>query len=171
VPSQIDKVMIVGFPPNWIRYANMAAHWSLAQLEAKAALIEWLDRAGFQVLYKAHPEFEVQTRTLFEGMSCTFVGGHFEKCWKTADAFVFPRISSTSFGFALCTNRPVVVLDIDGQAWRHDAYELLARRCRMVPAVLDDRLRIRFDANALVAALRQPVQEIDYRFVDEAMCA
>ena len=171
LPQKIKTVMIVGFPPNWIRYPHRAAHWALTQLDVEAALIDVLDRAGFRVLYKAHPEFEQETRTLFKGMACSFVGGNLEDCWQLADAFVFPRISSTSFGFAVCTNRPIVLLDVDSQDWVEDAYALLARRCRMVPASVDEELRIRFDEKTLIETLRAPVAAPDESYVTEAMCS
>ena len=171
LPQKIDTVMIVGFPPNWLRYPHLAAHWALTQLDVEVTLIEALGRAGFKVLYKAHPEFERETRQLFRNLACTFVGGHLESRWQLADAFVFPRISSTSFGFALCTNRPVVVLDTAIQDWRKDAYALLARRCRMVPARVEEGVRLCFDENALIAALRAPVREPDRAFIDQAMRA
>ncbi len=171
LPQKIATVMIVGYPPNWIRYPHLAAHWSLTQLDVEVALIETLGRAGFRVLYKAHPEYERETRELFKDLACTFVGGHLETCWQMADAFVFPRISSTSFGFALCTNRQIVLLDVASQNWREDAHALLARRCRMVPAGVDDDLRIRFDEKALIDALRAPVSTPEESFVAEAMCS
>ena len=171
LPQKIDTVMIVGFPPNWLRYPHLAAHWALTQLDVEVALIEALGRAGFKVLYKAHPEYERETRELFKNLACTFVGGHLENCWQMADAFVFPRISSTSFGFALCTNRPVVLLDVESQNWLKEAYALLARRCRMVPARVDDGLRIHFDEKSLIDALRAPVSAPDESYVVEAMCS
>ena len=170
-PQSIEKVMIVGFPPNWIRYPDHPAHWSLSQLDAEMALVTALHEGGFRVLYKAHPEFEAQTRELFKGLPCAFVGDHLESCWQIADAFVFPRISSTSFGFALCTNRPIVLLDIDSQRWCEEARTLLARRCMMVPASVDSDVRLRFDKAALLAALKRPPGPIDYAFVEQAMCA
>ncbi len=67
LPQKINTVMIVGFPPNWLRYPHLAAHWALTQLDVEVALIEVLGRAGFKVLYKAHPEFERETRELVQG--------------------------------------------------------------------------------------------------------
>ena len=171
LPRQIQSVMIVGFPPNWIRYPHLAGHWALTQLDVEIALIETLRAAGFTVLYKAHPEWESQLKHLFPGLGCGFVGGHLETVWQRADAFVFPRISSSSFGFAVCTNRPIVLLDVDRQDWVEDAYALLARRCRMVPASVDEELRIRFDEKTLIETLRAPVAAPDESYVTEAMCS
>jgi hypothetical protein len=171
LPRQIQSVMIVGFPPNWLRYPHLAGHWALAQLDVEIALIKSLRAAGFAVLYKAHPEWEGQLKHLFAGLDCEFVGGHLETLWQRADAFVFSRISSSSFGFALCTNRPIVLLDVDSQDWVADAYALLARRCRMVPASIGESLRIGFDEMALIDALRMPVSAPEESFVVEAMCS
>jgi len=171
LPRSVKSVMIMGYPPNWIRYPDLAGHWSLAQLDLEISLIETLAAAGFTVLYKAHPEWEAQLKRLFANVNCEFVGGHVEDCWQRADAFVFPRTTSTSFGFALCTNRPIVLLDMPGQEWVEEAYALLARRCRMVPATVDKGVHIRFDKQALVAALKQPVVAADRSYVNQAMRA
>ena len=170
LPQRVEKVMLVGYPPNWIRYSHLAAHWSLAHLHVEIALIKKLNDAGLIVLYKAHPEFELETRELFKNLPCQFVGGSLENCWQLADAFVFPRISSTSFGFAVATNRPIALLDVKGQDWVKDAYDMLARRCHMVPATVDDSLRIHVDHSALIAALRAAPSLPDESYV-EAMCA
>jgi hypothetical protein len=171
LPRRVETVMVVGYPPNWIRYPHMAAHWSLAQLDVEIALIKTLSCSGFKVLYKAHPEFEQETRGLFKDVACTVVGGHLESRWQMTDAFVFPRISSTSFGFALCTNRPVVLLDIESQNWLEEARELLASRCRMIPTRVEEGVRLRFDKNALITAMREAVSEPNQTFVKQAMCA
>lgn len=171
LPQAIKSVMIVGYPPNWIRYPGLAGHWALTQLDLEISLIETLSTAGFKVLYKAHPEWEDKLKRIFANINCEFIGGHLEECWHHADAFVFPRTTSTSFGFALCTNRPIVLLNTEGQNWVDEAYVLLARRCQIVPATIDGRLRVRFDEHALVAALKRQVGEPDHTYVDTAMCA
>ena len=170
LPAHIETVMIVGFPPNWIRYPHLAGHWGLTQFDVECRLIEVLDNAGYKVLYKAHPEWEPQLKAIMAGLPCQFVGGRFEDTWTMADAFVFPRTSSTSFGFALCTNRPIALLDPKGQNWVREGYRMLATRCRMVPAKIQKGVRIEFDKEDLLAKLRQPVTEPDQTFVLEAMC-
>ena len=170
LPKRVSKVMIVGYPPNWIRYAHLLGHWSLAQLDLEVALVKHLAGAGFTLLYKAHPEWEDRMKRIFSDLPCQFVGGHLEDCWPIADAFVFPRITSTSFGFALCTNRPIALLDMKGQQWIPEAYELLSRRCHMIPACVGDDLRITFDNKALISSLEAPIREPDQTFVLEAMC-
>jgi hypothetical protein len=170
LPDVVKTAMIVGFPPNWIRYAYRAGHWGLTQLDVEIALIEVLRASGLRVLYKAHPEWEADLKYLYSGLDCEFIGGRFEECWQQADAFIFPRTSSTSFGFAICTNRPIILLDVKGQKWQEEAYRLIARRCRMVPAEIDSNLRIRFDPEALVAAVRQRVTAPDQGYVLQAMC-
>jgi hypothetical protein len=49
-----------------------------------------------------------------------------------------------------------------------EAYDLLRRRCTMIPAG-DAQTRIFFDAAPLMAALADPVGEIDYGYIVYAM--
>ena len=68
----------------------------------------------------------------------------------------------TTFSEALCTNRPVVLLD------RAEQYPInpalapeLARRCRIVPVSFDATGRMRFDPGQLAAAITGGAGEAD----------
>ncbi len=162
-------VMVVGFPLSWLRYPAHAAHFALLQLDLEFRLVAELRAQGYRVLMKVHPEWRGLATRLWDGHADEVLADPMEACWQRADAFVFPRTSSTTFGFCLCTDRPVVVLDVAAQAWHADARDLLARRCAMVPAHVDGDNRVRFDRDALLAALAQPATDIDYAFVEQAM--
>src|SRR5690606_16747100 len=47
LPPRVETVMIVGFPPNWIRYPHLVGHWSLSQLDVEITLIKVLSAEGF----------------------------------------------------------------------------------------------------------------------------
>ena len=171
LPQKIKTVMIVGFPPNWIdirigrrigRLRSSTSRWRLSSARPRRLQGPLQGASGI----RAGNAGTVQRHgLLLRGRSIS------RDCWQLADAFVFPRISSTSFGFAVVHQPPVVLLDVDSQNWLEDAYALLARRCRMVPARVDDGLRIHFDEKSLIDALRAPVSAPDESYVVEAMCS
>ena len=167
-PAGTD-VMIVGYPPNWNRHYDYAGHHALIQLDLELRLATCLRRAGWRMLLKIHPEWRTLSGRLWAGRVDEIVEAPLEQCWQKASAFLFPRASTTTFGFCLCTNRPVVLLDVEGQPWNREAYDLLRGRCRMVPAHIDPQNRVRFDEDRLLAALRRPPEDIDFNYVEQVM--
>ncbi len=168
-PAAIRRVMIVAFPLSWIRYPGYTAHYALLQLDVEMRLARTLRASGYEVAVKVHPEWQTLAERLWRGRVDALPAAPFEQCWREADAFVFPRVSSTAFGHALCTDRPVIVLDPAEQRWNAEAKVLLRRRCRFVPSHLDAANRLRFDGDALRAALGVPPSDIDCGFVETAM--
>jgi hypothetical protein len=168
-PKTIKRLMIVAFPLSWIRYPGYAAHYALLQLDVELRLARHLRANGYEVILKVHPEWQTLAERLWQGRVDALPAAPFEQCWREADAFVFPRVSSTAFGYALCTNRPVIVLNPPEQSWNPEAVALLCRRCRFVPSHVDASNRLRFDGDALLAALAEPPGMIDYSFVEAAM--
>ena len=167
--NKIERVMIVAYPPNWIRYPGHAAHYSLMQLDMELTLARLLRAHGYKVAVKVHPEWQQLSETLWRGRADDLPRTPFERCWQQADAILFPRATSTAFGYALCTDRPIFVFDYGPTQWNAEAYELLKRRCVMIPAGVDAQNRITFDAGALLTALAAPVGPIDYGYVEYAM--
>jgi len=169
LPERIRTVMLMGYPPNWIRYPYFPACYATMRLDLEVRLAKALGEAGVRVIYKAHPQYAEKTAPLFAGLVDRVVGEPLEGTWRQADAFVFAFTGSTTFGFALCTNRPVIVINPAEEAWQPEALALLARRCRLVPAAVDAQNRVQFDAAALRGALAAPVEEPEYAFVEQAM--
>jgi hypothetical protein len=153
---EIRRVMIVGFPLMAQRYVLCPADFFYFQIDVERRIARLLRERGFTVIYKAHPEHAAAAAAMFRGSVDEIEAGPFERVWSGADAIVFGATTSTSFGFALMTNRLVVALDIEGTDWNPDVYPLLERRCRMVPARWDKTSRLTFDADVLLGHLANP---------------
>lgn len=63
----------------------------------------------------------------------------FEKLAGESDVFVFYFSESTTFYVALCTDRPVVLIDLGLPIHTAEARAMIDRRCRIVTAKFDDR--------------------------------
>lgn len=77
----------------------------------------------------------------------------FEDLIADTDVFVFDYIQSTTFYEALCTDRPIVLIDFGLPVFEGDALAMLTERCRMVPAEFDAGNRPYVDAAKLESAL------------------
>lgn len=167
--EQIRSVMIMGYPMNAHRYTGNPADWFYHQLDLELSLIDDFRSRGIKVVYKMHPERQQEASGIFEPVCDQVLVEPFETVWRQADAYVFGCTSSTTFGFALCLNRPVIVLDIAGRRWNPDAYGLLSRRCEMVPAWFGEGDRIEYDRNAMARAVDMPRIPLDMDYIDSFM--
>jgi len=154
LPGRIENVMLMGFPMNAHRYYGVPGYFFLFQLDLEMRLARLLKQNGYKVLYKIHPERQEGVRAFLEPLCDKIISDPFEQCWSEADALLFKYTASSTFGFALCTNRPIVLLDHERRFWRPEHYEELARRCRMVPASMGDD-QVRFDEEALLETLKR----------------
>lgn len=170
-PGKVRTVMVLGFPMNAYRSLSTPGNHFALHLELECRLMALLRAHGYKVLYKVHPERAEEARGLLDGFCDAIVPEPFEAVWDRADAFLIKDTTSTTFGHALCLNRPIVFLDFEKPCWRADHHELLCRRVRRVGAEIGPGCRVRFDEDELLAALAAPVGEPDMAYVESAMYA
>jgi hypothetical protein len=77
----------------------------------------------------------------------------FEKVWKTADLLLFDYPSSTTFGVALRTTKPIVLIDFGQFDWLPAAAQGLRQRCAVVDGRIDGRNRLMVSWEALQGAI------------------
>jgi hypothetical protein len=168
LPKSIKSVMLMGFPMNAIRYYGLPGYFFYYQIALELKLVHLLVSRGYRVLYKVHPECINAVLDLIGPICHEVIAEPFERCWEQADAFIFKQTASTTFGFALCTNRPIVLLDTERSFWREDHYNLIKRRCRMVPAHTESD-GVMFDENVLIEVLYKKPETPDAAYIREFM--
>jgi hypothetical protein len=77
----------------------------------------------------------------------------FEAVMGEADVFVFDYVQSTTFYEALCTDRPIVVVDMGNPLFSPKVRAMIERRCRIVKARFDDRNRPHVEPDELEAGI------------------
>ena len=169
LPRRIQRIMVVGFPMNQIRYAEIPGHLSLMHLDLELRITRFLKQIGVEVVYKAHPDRYEEVKGFFDNVVDEVSSEPFERVYKRCDGYLFAHTDSSTFGIALCTNKPIIVMDIEGKKWNEAAYSLLAKRCLLVPARVDERNRIVFSEQELEAYLRAPIEKPDEDFVNQVM--
>jgi hypothetical protein len=164
-PTGPIRVMVMGYPllPHRTQYDvtnGLAMH-----LEAEIRLLKLLRKRGYHAIYKAHPETRAQAEGLFDAAASEVSFEPFERITDRCDVILFLTTVSSTFGAALCTRKPVVVLNHAGKAWNPINADLYVRRCRLVPSWLDDNNRIQFNEEALIDALAVPGAAPDFSIV------
>lgn len=134
-------------------------------LDWQARLLAKLSSWGFEVLHKPHPEGPAPPAKLAGFSGYRRLDAPFESVWNEADLLLFDYPSSTTFGFALRTTKPLVLIDAGQFDWLPPAARDLGQRCAMVPARFDHDNRMRVDWQVLREATeRAPLLADDTAF-------
>jgi hypothetical protein len=166
---QIKTVMLIGFPMHPLRYVYGRGDFFPFRLSAELDTARILRAAGYRVLYKPHPETQRTTSEIMAARVDEIILAPFEAVMDQADCFVFTYPITTTFGVALASNTPIVMLDHEGRRWIQGAYKKLKRRCVMVPTSLDGNGRNIFSETDLLNAITQAPANMDHSFLDEFM--
>lgn len=140
----------------------------MVYLEWHARLLAGIRSLGFQVTSKRHPKGLLADRTIF-GHACQteIIQAGMTETLRTADAFI-ADIAGSAFIEALCTLKPVVLIDIPIRLMTAEGRRRLKESVEIVPAHFDERNRVTVDFEEVREAIDTPVDiESRKRFIDD----
>jgi hypothetical protein len=150
------------------RVVYMARPFSTTLLDWQARLLCNLRQSGYAVTLKAHPESLFSPPEFFRtGVPAHVEALRFEQVADQADLFLFDNPLSTTFGHALKSSKPVVLIDFGLTKFTDRGRQHLERRCAIVEGRTDscDR-RWRIDWADLHEAIREAPLLSDLGFLD-----
>jgi len=135
---------------------HMKLH-DVVYMEWHRRLLQDIRNLGFRVISKRHPKGLIPEQAIFSNVVD-------EELLKTpmaaieqqTDAYVIDFISSALME-AICTLKPVVLIDIPVRMMRPEARTLLSKSVEVIPATFDDRNRVVIDEESLRTSLEKPV--------------
>jgi hypothetical protein len=151
--TTVRRIMLVGAPLNGRFYPYAAGTNAFSVLDLELRLCALLKNEGFHLIYKAHPETLRETKRMFDGRVDQVETGRFEQLGPVADCLVFPNWFSSTFGYALMGDWPIVLLRDPSLPILDETARDLESRCVVVSSVPDERGRLQFDRTALLAAI------------------
>ncbi|MGB8274423.1 MAG: hypothetical protein WCF16_04035 [Alphaproteobacteria bacterium] len=117
-------------------------------------LAGWLRERPVDLLCQPHPEGLYYRRRHPLSDVAPTNPGTFEEVMSDRDVFVFDWPHSTTFWKALCTDKPIVFIDLGLSGFAPGVADLIARRCRVVRATYDHRNLPQVDWRELEEAVR-----------------
>ena len=129
-------------------------------------MVKMLKKTGYYTIYKPRPDSMHETYDIFEKYADDILKEKLEDIYKNADCLVFSSPYSTAFGFSLLTNKPIVLLNVEGYLWYPRVFELIKKRCSVVDAKTVDG-RIVFDEKDVLNAIEYSIENIDYEILHE----
>jgi hypothetical protein len=166
-PGDVETVMLVGFPMGNFRYSYGTGLFGPLRLDLEIRLIRSLRDSGFRVLYKPHPATASLVSPVIKNYADEIIGGAFETVFQQADTLLFTYTETSTFGFALCTNAAIALLDFGDAEWNARMLELISKRCAVVPIQFDKRNRIDFSRAGLSEAIMRAPGLHDESYVKE----
>jgi len=108
-------------------------------LDWQFRLVEAMLTLPVELLCKPHPEGLLRGRPHPLGTIALTSTKRFEDVMGDADVFVFDYAQTTPFCEVLCTDRPIVFIDMGIPLFAPSVRDMLERRCRIVKAWFDSR--------------------------------
>jgi len=152
--SDKETVMVLGRPLNYSRVVDHYFSDFIQKVDFDRRLLEMLSSMGYEVVYKPHPEWGEIAKLMFTSSPASLIFGAFEATWEIADVCVFSSAVSTTFGFVLSTDMPVVLFDPKGNQWDYQMRELVDSRCAVIPFEIDSQGRGMIPDWSLRSAIR-----------------
>ena len=154
--NRIRRVMVIGYPMTPFRPMEEVGLFFYFRLEFEYKILSFLKKNGFEVIYKVHPDRANEIEGFYSDVVDKFIKDPFEDVYDYADAFVFGLTSTSTFGYALCTNKPITLFDIHGSKWNQNKKNQLKKRVTFVDAKLSRAQKITFSEEDLINSLVSP---------------
>jgi len=167
IDKNTETIMLIGYPFNSTRYVGGRGLFFYQRIDLEYRLINFLKSKNKSVIYKAHPDRFDEVNGVFNDIVDEIIVEPFEEVWSKADLLLFTYTSTTTFGYALTTNAPIVLLDSDSEIRDQDDMALLDRRVNRVPANISHDTRINFDKESLVNAITRSTDSISFDYVKD----
>jgi len=163
--TKIMKIMIIGnIMKNYV--ALDAEYHTFARLYHQLEIVKLLKDNGYYVIYKPRPETLTEIEGIFETYADEVLTDRLEDVCHYADCLLFSSPYSTTFGFSLLTNKPIVLINVKGYYWYPRAFGLIKKRCSVVEAEAVDG-KIVFDKKDVLNAIENSLENIDYEILHE----
>jgi hypothetical protein len=122
-------------------------------LDWQLRLAETLAELPVEFLCRPHPEGHHPGDRHPLSRIAPLAGGSFEEVMAMADLFVFDYPLTTTFWQCLCTDVPMVFLNMEVDELTSTARALIERRCQVIPVTYDERNLPQLDREQLADAV------------------
>ncbi len=135
---------------------NIKIH-DVVYMEWHRRLLTMIAAAGFNTVAKRHPKGNGADIPIFDDVATTELRlSGMADTFDRTDAYV-ADIAGSAFIEALCTLKPIVLIDIPNRRLTEDARTQLSKSIVIVRASFDEHNRVIVDSNCIVEGLREPV--------------
>ncbi len=149
------------------RYYAPGLPADITAVDLQARLLSYLKRQGHEVIVKPHPECATGIRPELAAIGNARIETRlFDQVADEADVLLFDCPSSTTFRTAVCSDKPIVLLEHGRVPITEHAFSLIKRRAAVVMTGRTDANRIEVDWDALDCAIEEAAELRDPSFAN-----
>jgi len=120
-----------------------------------------------ELILKKHPDRLRESDNVYDVYYDKMISAPFEEVYDEADAYIFPHIGTTAFGFAMSTNKPIIIFKHILLLLWPSVRKSISKRCRVIPSWYNDRGQIIFDENKLARAILSPPEYPNKEYIQK----
>jgi len=162
-----NSVMIMGYPCDCTRYSDCRGLFFNQQVDLEYQLISILKKQNKRVIYKAHPDRLNEVKEVFDFIVDDILITPFEEAWNEAGLLIFTYSETTTFGYALATNLPIILLDSEEGMRDESDMKLLDKRIIRIPTNISKNTQINFDREKFIESINCHNYNISYEYVED----
>jgi hypothetical protein len=168
VVDNIKKIMVVGFPMDYHYYPSLCDHDTLSYAHLTLSILKVLKAAGYYILYKAHPDTISETHGFFDDYVDKVCEENFTDVYHEADCLLYITPFTTTFGFGVLSNIPIVyVNNLNWDLWHKNIKNLLDKRAVPFDVRSDNQGVVRFDTKNLLESINSSINKIEHDVVEK----
>ena len=133
----VKKIMLLGYPMGPYRIWAYTNSFFYEALKIETALCRQLREAGYEIVYKAHPDRIGYIEKIIGPLVNEVIIEKFEDVMDKADAFLFHYTHTSTFGAALCSKKPITLYSSELNNFRKRDLSLLKKRVSIVNSKLN----------------------------------
>ena len=165
---EVKNIMVVEYPLTPTRH-NVYSFWPY-QLKLMLRIGKFISNQGINSIMKRHPDRLNESDGLYDEYYTKQLIEPFEDVFGQAEAYFFMNISSTTFGFAMTTNRPIFIFSI----WLEEVWEhmipSIVKRCIVIPSWIDENGILQYNEKYFKEKLKSDdIWDVDYEVVNKYM--
>ncbi len=159
-PNKTDSIMVMGYPMNLYRDYDEAFMFFHYKLTLEYSLMDLLSKAGYSVIYKAHPDRVAEISGIIDEVVENIIIEPFERVWKEAGVLIFTYVSTTTFCYALNLPIPIVLIEHKDTPWNKGMRDVIEDRIEIVPADIVEG-RVQIDSRVLLNAIETAKRKVN----------
>ena len=163
--NKIKKVMVMGYPMNSTRYTDDVYCFFHYAIKLQIQLLINLKNLGYYTIYKSHPDRLLEVGNLMNKFADECNNNKFENVWDTADALVFTITTSTTFGFAITTPLPIVLINATTTDWNYSRKLQIKKRIHVLDYTYNNGKHKGIDSEKLHFSLEKAKNKIPINLI------
>ena len=108
-----------------------------------------------------------EVQGLFNDLVNEYLSEPFELVWRSADLILFTYTSTTTFGFALTTSLPIILIDSATDNRDRKERKQMEGRVNIVDAKVDAKMKIVFNKEDLISKIQN--NSYSFQYVDRIL--